>query len=238
VQLMLHRLREYTAAGLHPDFPPIISRARRLLTCPAKADQVEVVKTVLRQTETGSSARSRSPVRLFVTARNTGRRYRQRGSRAPGMLDQALGRRMHRHETNLVALALHSKVQHCRAALNIAHAQPAQFLAAHAVIEQGREDGAIAHALERVLWRRRRAACGPESPRAGVDPSFPFVIGRVTASTGCRPRRYKSLRRMLEGATARFSKSLRQPMTGARVMPRSFAMPRSPKAMNSSTSIL
>jgi hypothetical protein len=28
--------------GLHPNFPPFISRVRRLLTCPAKAYQVEV----------------------------------------------------------------------------------------------------------------------------------------------------------------------------------------------------
>ena len=30
--------------GLLPNFPPVISRVRRLLTCPAKAYQVEVEK--------------------------------------------------------------------------------------------------------------------------------------------------------------------------------------------------
>ena len=61
---------------------------------------------------------------------------------------------MHGNETDLVALALDPKMHHSLAALNIAHPQAAQFLAADAVVEQGGENGAIADALEGVFGRR------------------------------------------------------------------------------------
>ncbi len=44
-------------------------------------------------------------------------------------------------------------MHHALAALQIFHPQPAQLLAANAVIEQGSENGAIALTLERVFGR-------------------------------------------------------------------------------------
>ena len=67
---------------------------------------------------------------------------------------------MHRHEAYFVALAMHPKMHHALTAVQIAQPQPAEFLAADAVIEQGGEDGAIAHALERILGRRIEKLAG------------------------------------------------------------------------------
>jgi hypothetical protein len=50
----------------------------------------------------------------------------------------------------VVALALDPEVHHALATLDIAHPDPAQLLTAHAVIEQGGQDGPVAHTLERV----------------------------------------------------------------------------------------
>jgi hypothetical protein len=61
---------------------------------------------------------------------------------------------MHGNELDLAALAPDPKMHHALTAPHAPDAQPAQFLAAHAVIEQGGQDGAIAHALERVTGRR------------------------------------------------------------------------------------
>ena len=69
-------------------------------------------------------------------------------------LDQPLRRGMHGNKPDFVALALDPKMHHALTALNVPHAQPAQLLTAQAVIEQGSQDGAIAFALERVVWRR------------------------------------------------------------------------------------
>jgi hypothetical protein len=52
------------------------------------------------------------------------------------------------------------------------------------VIEQGGQDGAIAHALERVRRRRLEQLARLGIPSAGVLPSLPFAIGRLTPSTG------------------------------------------------------
>jgi hypothetical protein len=52
------------------------------------------------------------------------------------------------------------------------------------VIEQGGEDGAIAHALERVAGGASSSLRAWASPSAGVDPSLPLAIGRLTPSTG------------------------------------------------------
>jgi hypothetical protein len=51
-------------------------------------------------------------------------------------------------------IAVNPEVHHALAAVQVAQPQPAEFLAADTVIEQGGQDGAIAHALERVLGRR------------------------------------------------------------------------------------
>ena len=61
---------------------------------------------------------------------------------------------MHGNKPDLVALTLDPKMHHALTTLHVLDPQPAQLLAADAVIEQGGQDGAIAHALERV--RRRR----------------------------------------------------------------------------------
>src|SRR5271170_2931657 len=68
-------------------------------------------------------------------------------------LDQPLRHCMHGHEPDFAALALNPKMHHALTALDVSDPQPAQLLAADAVIEQGGQDGAIADALERV--RRR-----------------------------------------------------------------------------------
>ena len=67
--------------------------------------------------------------------------------------------------TNLicVALAPDPEMHHALTALHVLDSQPAQLLAAHAVIEQGGQDDAIAHALERVAGR-----CLQELARLGV----------------------------------------------------------------------
>jgi hypothetical protein len=75
-------------------------------------------------------------------------------------LNEPLGRHMHRHEADFVALALDAEVQHALTALDIPDPEPAELLAAEAVIEQGGEDGAIAHALEGVLGRRIEQLAG------------------------------------------------------------------------------
>jgi hypothetical protein len=75
-------------------------------------------------------------------------------------LDQLLCRHMHGNEADLAALAMHPEMHHASTAVQVAQAQPAEFLAADAVIEQGGEDGAIAHTLERVLGRRIEQLAG------------------------------------------------------------------------------
>jgi len=68
-------------------------------------------------------------------------------------LDQLLCRHMHGDEADLAALAVHAEMHHAPAAVQVTQPQAAELLAADAVIEQGGEDGAIAHALEGVLGR-------------------------------------------------------------------------------------
>ncbi len=69
-------------------------------------------------------------------------------------LDQPLRCDMHRDELDLAALPFDPKMQHRLTALDISDTQSAELLAAHAVIEEGREDGAIADALDGIFWRR------------------------------------------------------------------------------------
>src|SRR6266851_5551342 len=69
-------------------------------------------------------------------------------------LDQPLREHLDGYEPDLSALALDPKMQHALPALHVLNAQPAELLAADAVIEQGGEDGAIAHALEGIVGRR------------------------------------------------------------------------------------
>ena len=67
---------------------------------------------------------------------------------------------MDRNKPDLAALAMHPKMHHTLTALQIAEPQPAEFLAADAVIEQGGEDGPISNALERTLGRRIKKLAG------------------------------------------------------------------------------
>jgi hypothetical protein len=53
-------------------------------------------------------------------------------------------------EPDFVAFAMNPEVHHALAAVQVA--QPAEFFAANAVIEQRRQDGAIAHTLKGVFW--------------------------------------------------------------------------------------
>lgn len=69
------------------------------------------------------------------------------------LLNKSLGRGVYGNEADLVAFALDAEVHHTLTALHVADAQPAEFFAADAVIEQGGQDGAIALALERVFGR-------------------------------------------------------------------------------------
>src|SRR5215831_9721125 len=64
-------------------------------------------------------------------------------------LDQLLCCHMHGDEADLAALAMHPEMHHAPTAVQVTQPQPAELLATEAVIEQGGEDGAIAHALER-----------------------------------------------------------------------------------------
>ena len=69
-------------------------------------------------------------------------------------LDQLLCCCMHGNEADLAALAVHAEMHHALTAVQITQAQTAELIAAEAVLEQGGQNGAIAHALERVLGRR------------------------------------------------------------------------------------
>ena len=94
-------------------------------------------------------------MRLFLTGRN----------RAPSvsvamsspiqiLLDRALRGRVDGNETDLVALAHDAKMQDTLAAVQVLDPEAAELLAADAVIEQGGENGAVTHPLERFGGRR------------------------------------------------------------------------------------
>jgi hypothetical protein len=51
-------------------------------------------------------------------------------------------------------------MHHTLTAVQVAHPQPAEFLAADTLIEQDGQDGAIAYALERILGRRIEELAG------------------------------------------------------------------------------
>ena len=90
-------------------------------------------------------------MRLLVTGRNTGGGgITVVAGDAQVLLDQPARHSMQRNEPDLAALALDPKMHHAVTALHVLDPKAAQLLAADAVIEQGGEDGATAHALERV----------------------------------------------------------------------------------------
>ena len=100
-------------------------------------------------------------------------------------LDQLLRGHMHGDEADLAALAVHPEMHHAPTAVQVAQPQPAQLLAAEAVIEKGGQDGAIAHALERVLGRGIEQLAGLSvTERRGR--AFVGINGRarLTPSTG------------------------------------------------------
>src|SRR6516165_2474742 len=63
--------------------------------------------------------------------------------------DEPLRHGMNGDKPGLAALAVNSEMHHALAAVQVAQPQPAEFLAAHAVIEQGGENGAVTDAIER-----------------------------------------------------------------------------------------
>src|SRR5215831_3875666 len=67
--------------------------------------------------------------------------------------DESLRFEVHWDVAHLVAFAVHAKVEHAFALLEIAHAQLAEFLPVQAVIEQRGEDGTVTFAFKRVCWR-------------------------------------------------------------------------------------
>ena len=67
--------------------------------------------------------------------------------------DEPLGFEANRYVAHFVAFAMHAKVEHAFALLQIAYAKLAEFLTAQAVIQQCGEDRAVTFAFERVGWR-------------------------------------------------------------------------------------
>jgi hypothetical protein len=100
-------------------------------------------------------AGSRSPVRLFLTGRNTGPAA---SAPWPAMARYSSISRcaITWNEPDFAALAPDPKMHLALTALHVPDPQPAQSLAAQAVIKQGGQDGAIARALEGVAGRRLR----------------------------------------------------------------------------------
>lgn len=98
--------------------------------------------------------------------------------------DQQLRRGMHGNEPDFVALAFDPKMHDARAALHIAHAQQAEFLAPDAVIEQGGQYGPVADDLQRIVRRSIEQAARLRVTKGRVLPSLPFALGRLTPSTG------------------------------------------------------
>jgi hypothetical protein len=68
--------------------------------------------------------------------------------------------------------------------LHVLNAQPAELLAADAVIEQGGQYRPIAHTFEGIVGRRVQKLAGLGIADAGVLPSLLLEIGRLTPSTG------------------------------------------------------
>lgn len=70
------------------------------------------------------------------------------------ILDQPLRGRVGRHVADLGPLAVDPEMHHALAALQVLDPQPAQLLAPQTVVEQGRQDGAVAYAFQGVgRWR-------------------------------------------------------------------------------------
>jgi hypothetical protein len=66
------------------------------------------------------------------------------------IVDALEGERVGWHVAHFAAFPQNAQVGHALAALEVAHAQAAEFLAAQPVVEEGRQDGAVALAFERV----------------------------------------------------------------------------------------
>ena len=94
-------------------------------------------------------------MRLFLTGRNRGpsTSVAMSGPRQI-LLDRPLRGRVDRDKADLVALAVDPEMHDALTAVQVPDPEPAELLAADAVIEQGGENGAVAHALERVGRRR------------------------------------------------------------------------------------
>jgi hypothetical protein len=81
----------------------------------------------------------------------------------PVLGDEPLRFEAHRDVAHLVPFAMHSKVQHAFALLEIAHAKLAEFLAAQSVIQERGKNCPVAFAFECVFGR-----CIEEHPRLFV----------------------------------------------------------------------
>jgi hypothetical protein len=67
---------------------------------------------------------------------------------------ESLGFQTYGNIPGLVTLAVHAKVQHAFALLEIAHTELTEFFTAQAVIQQRGEDSTITFAFQGVCWRR------------------------------------------------------------------------------------
>ena len=101
------------------------------------------------------------------------------------IVDQPVGARMQRQIPGFLALAGDLHVRNATPRLpEVPDFQFAQLVAPQRVIEQRREDGAVALVLDRVLGRRGQEIAAWWSPIAGVLPSPLSARGRLTPLTG------------------------------------------------------
>jgi hypothetical protein len=99
------------------------------------------------------------------------------------LLDQPLRHGMHGNEPDLAPLAPDPKMHHALTALHVPDPQPAQLLAAHAVIEQGARMARSRTPLSVSPGGASSSLRAGASPSACVLPSLPLAIGRLTPST-------------------------------------------------------
>jgi hypothetical protein len=95
---------------------------------------------------------------------------------------------------NFVTLALDLEIHHAFTTLHIPDLEPTQFLATNGMIEQGGEDGAITHALERVRGRRIEQLAGLSIAQGRRFTFVAFDLGSLNPSTGLQDTALRSQR--------------------------------------------
>jgi hypothetical protein len=93
------------------------------------------------------------------------------------LVDALQGKRVSRHVPHFTPLTQDAQVGHALAALQVAHAQAAQFFAPQPVVEEGGQDRPVAFALEacsRVFHALANLADTCTLNLGAVDPQFPF----------------------------------------------------------------